>query len=212
MLKNYCKVAFLALWKNWQFSFINIAGLAIGISICVLITLYVLDELSFDTFHLKADRITRLTPTLHMPKGDRPRAVTAPVMGPTLQANFPEIEKIARISGSSRTVSYQEKKIYDTKVLYADSTFFDIFTFPMIAGNPKDALVNPYSIVLTQSAAKKYFVNEDPIGKIMAFSDSITLTVTGVMKDIPANSHLQFDVLLSRSTVWEMTNHQVEDN
>src|SRR5690348_10868520 len=143
MLKNYIKVAFRALWKNWLFSFINIAGLAIGISICVLITLYVLDELSFDTFHVKADRIMRLTPTLHMPKGDRPRAITAPVMGPALQANFPEIEKIVRLTGSSRNVSYREKKIYDTQVLYADSTFFDIFSFPMIAGDPKTALVNP---------------------------------------------------------------------
>ncbi len=211
MLKNYLKVAFRSLLKNWQFSFINIAGLAIGISICILIALYVLDELSFDAFHTKADRIVRLTPTLHMPKGDRPRAITSPVMGPALQANFPEIERIARLSGSSRTVAYKEKKIYDTKVLYADSAFFDIFTFPMIAGNPKTALVNPYSIVLTQLAARKYFDNEDPMGKIMAFSDSITLTVTGIIEDIPANSHLQFDVLLSRSTIWEMSDHQVED-
>ncbi|HWA34057.1 MAG TPA: ABC transporter permease, partial [Cyclobacteriaceae bacterium] len=210
MLRNYIKVAFRALLKNWQFSLINIAGLAIGISICVLITLYVLDELSFDTFHLKADRIVRLTPTLHMPKGDRPRAITSPVMGPALQANFPEIEKIVRLTGSSRTIAYKDKKIYDTRVLYADSTFFDIFTFPMIAGNPKTALVNPYSIVLTQTSAKKYFSGEDPMGKIMAFSDSITLTVTGIMKDIPANSHIQFDVLLSHSTIWEMTDHHVD--
>jgi putative ABC transport system permease protein len=211
MLKNYLKVAFRSLIKNWQFSFINIAGLAIGVSICMLISLYVLDELSYDTFHVKADRIVRLTPTLHMPKGDRPRAVTAAVMGPALQANFPEIEKIVRLTGSSRTISYQEKKIYDTKVLYADSTLFDIFTLPMIAGNPKTALTNPYSIVLTEHAAEKYFLNENPMGKIMSFSDSIAITVTGVIKNVPANSHLQFDVLLSRSTIWEMSNHQVED-
>ncbi len=212
MLRNYVKVAFRALWKNKEFSIINIAGLAIGFSVCLLIAIYVLDELSYDRFHENADRIVRLTPTLHMPKGDRPRAVTAPPMGPTLQANFPEIEKIVRITGSSRTLAYQDKKIYDTKIFYADSTFFGVFSYPMITGSPETALVNPYSIVLTETSAKKYFRDENPLGKLMTFSDSITLTVTGVIKNIPENSHLQFDVLLSYATIWEMNKHEPEDN
>ncbi len=212
MLSNYLKIALRTLWKNKGFGFINIAGLAMGISTCILIAFYVLDESGYDTFHTKADRIYRLTEILHMPKENRPQAVTSPPMAPALKENFPEIEKTVRLSRSSRSLAYQDKKMYDTKIWYADSSLFEIFTFPMIKGNPKTALVNPYSIVLTEQAAKKYFGEDDALGKLMTFSDTIALTVTGIIKNIPSNSHLQFDVMLSRSTITEMTQHQPEDN
>jgi len=212
MIKNYLKIALRTLLKNKAFGFINITGLAIGISTCILITLYVLDELSYDGFHEKAERIYRVTEMLHLPNEDRPQAVTSPPMAPWLQANFAEIQKTVRLGGSSRLITYKDVKLYDTEILYTDSSFFDIFTFPMVAGNPQKALTQPYSIVLTENAVKKYFGNEEPMGKIMNFSDTIALTVTGIIKNIPSNSHLQFDVLLSRTTIAEMNNHQPEDN
>jgi putative ABC transport system permease protein len=212
MFRNYLKVAFRALLKNKVFGFINIAGLAIGISTCVLITLFVLDELSYDTFNEKADRIFRVTEILHLPKEDRPQAVTAPPMAPWLKTNFAEVEKTVRISRSSRILSYKDTKMFDTQIYYADSSLFEIFTFPMLKGNPTKALVNPYSIVLTESAVKKYFGDEDPIGKSMSLSDTIALTVTAVIKDIPTTSHTRFDVVLSRTTIDELNNHEPEDN
>lgn len=212
MLKNYLKVTLRTLWKNKVFSVINISGLAIGITTCILITLYVLDELSYDKFHTNADRIYRLTELLHLPTEVRPQTVTSPPMAPAVKQNFAEVQKTVRLSGSSRLLSYQDKKFYDTKLWYADSTLFEIFTFPMIKGNPVKALVDPYSVVLTEKAAKRYFGDEDPFGKSMVLSDTITLNVTGIIKDIPSNSHIQFDVVLSRTTINAMNNNQPEDN
>jgi putative ABC transport system permease protein len=178
----------------------------------VLITLFVLDEISYDRFNEKADRIFRVTEMLHLPKEDRPQVVTSPPMGPWLKANFPEVQKTVRVNRSSRVLSYKETKIFDTHIDYVDSTFLEIFTFPMLKGNPSKALVEPYSIVLTEKAAKKYFGNEDPLGKSMSLSDTIALTVTGIIKNVPSNSHIQFDVLLSRSTITAMNKNRPEDN
>jgi putative ABC transport system permease protein len=212
MIKNYFKTAWRNLWKNKTFSFINIAGLVIGITSCILIFLYVQYELSYDKYNKQAPEIYRLTEILHLPKEDRPQAVTSPIMASTLPANFPEIKKSVRLTNSGRILSVKEKKLYDTKIVYADSALFDIFTFPMLQGDPQRALANPYSIVLTQNTAKKYFGNEAPLGKIMQLSDTINLTVTGIIKNVPSNSHFTFDCLLSRSTIDELNNHQVDSN
>jgi putative ABC transport system permease protein len=212
MFRNYLKVAIRTFIKSKSFSFINIAGLAIGISACILISLYVLDELSFDRFHANADRIYRITELLHLPNEIRHQAVTSPPMAPALERGFPEVLKSVRLSFSSRTISYGDNKFYDTRILYADSAFLHIFSFGLKEGNPDKALVEPYSVVLTESAAKKYFGNEDPLNKIMALSDTLALTVTGVVRDVPANSHIQFDAVLSRSTITRMTNNRPEEN
>jgi putative ABC transport system permease protein len=212
MLQNYFKVALRTFLKNRSFSLINIAGLAIGISTCVLISLFVLDELSFDRFHANADRIYRVTELLHLPTEIRHQTVTSPPMAPALERAFPEVLKTARLSFSSRTISYKNNRYPDTKLMYADSALFQIFSFPMIEGDPDKALIHPYSIVLTERAAKKYFGNEDPLNKIMALSDTLTLTVTGVIKDIPANSHIQFDAAMSRSTITAFLRGQPEEN
>ena len=217
MIKNFFLVAYRNLVKNKLYSFINITGLSVGIAACILIFLYVQNELSYDKYHEKANRIYRLTEMLHLPKEDRPQAVTSPPMAPTLQANFPEIKKSVRITFSSRVLSVKEKKFYDTKIVYADSTLFDIFTFPMLQGDPQKALTHPYSIVLTETAAKKYFGNDpdsyrEALGKIMQFSDTINLTVTGIIKDIPSNSHFTFDCVLSRITINDMNKYEPETN
>src|SRR5262245_51043187 len=119
MIRNFFLVAYRNLVKSKLYSFINIAGLSVGIAACLLIFLYVQYELSYDKFHKKADRIYRLTEVLHLPKEDRQQAVTSAVMAPTLQANFPEIQKSVRFSSSSRVISVQERKFYDTKIVYA---------------------------------------------------------------------------------------------
>jgi putative ABC transport system permease protein len=145
-----------------------------------------------------------------LPKEDRAQAVTSPIMAPTLESKFPEIQKTVRFIGSSRVLSVKERKFYDTKIVYADSTLFDIFTFPMVAGNPKTSLTKPYSIVLTEAAAKRYFGDDEALGQIMQFSDTINLTVTGVIKDVPRNSHFTFDVVLSHITISDMNKYRPE--
>src|ERR1700756_1198448 len=127
MFENYIKIAWRNLWKNKLFSFINIFGLAIGISCCILIFLYVQNELSYDTFNEKADRIYRITSQIHQPKKIDCFAPTSPITAERLKQNFPEIEKIVRFSSSKRTISYNNKKFFDATVLYSDSTLFDVF-------------------------------------------------------------------------------------
>lgn len=205
MFRNYLKIAVRSLLRNKILSIINMAGLAIGISACLLITMYVLDELSYDRFHEKSDRIYRLTTITHLPNEDRAQAMSAPSMGQWLKENFPEVESTVRLGTSRRPLSFEKVQVPNTEIWYADSTLFDIFSFTLIKGNPKKALVEPYSIVLTESAAKRYFGTNDPFGKSMMFSDTIPLKVTGIIKDIPANSHIHMDVIVSRSSVPAMT-------
>lgn len=212
MIKNYFKISLRNFGRNKLYSFINITGLSVGIMCCVLIFGYVQYETSFDRFNKNADRIYRLTEVLHLPKEDNARAVTSPPMATAIQFNFPEVEKAVRINYSVRILSYRETKLYDTKIMYADSTLFDVFTFPMVEGNAAKALVNPYSVVLTESAEKKYFGSEPAFGKVMQLSDTINLTVTGIIKDVPSNSHFTFDCILSHVTINEMNHHQPEDN
>ena len=211
MFKNYFKIAWRNLSRNKLYSIINITGLSIGIACCILIFLFVQRELSYDKYNVNANRIYRLTEILHMPKEDNARAVTSPPMAPALRANFPEVEKAVRINSSSRTLSKGEKTFPDTRIIYADSEFFDIFTFPAIYGNTKHAITEPYSIVLTESTAKKYFGDAQPVGKTMQLSDTISLTVTAVIKDVPENSHFTFDCILSSATMYKMSPMEMKD-
>jgi putative ABC transport system permease protein len=212
MFRNYLKTLLRFTRKGKLYSFINIAGLAIGIACCILIFLYVQYELSYDAYHKNYDRIYRLTEILHTTKEDNARAVSAPPMAQAIKESTPEVSQTVRISYSERQLSYNEKKIAETSIMYADSSLFDIFTYDMIEGDPKTALVNPYSIVLTETAARKYFGNEPPMGKFMQLSDTINLTVTGIVKDVPKNSHFSFDCVLSRTTINKMNNDQPEDH
>jgi putative ABC transport system permease protein len=204
MIKNYLKIAWRNLWNNKLFSFINIIGLAVGISCCVLIFLYVQSELSYDTYNEKADRIYRVTSLIFQDKKEDKFAPTSPVTSQKIQDGFPEVEKIVRLNFAGRLLSYKDKTFYDTKTVYADSTLLDIFSFPLLEGNAKEALRAPYSIVLTEKIAKKYFGNEPAMGKMIKMSDSIPLMVTGIMKDIPLNSHISFDCVMSRSTMFQL--------
>src|ERR1043166_7749931 len=200
MFKNYLTTAWRNLVKNKFYSILNIAGLTIGITSCILIFLYVQFELSYDKYNRQSKNIYRLTELLHLPKEDRPQAVTSPIMAPTFQSKFPEIKRSVRFVNSGRVLSVNQKKLYDTKIVYADSTLFNIFTFPMLQGDPQKALTRPFSIVLTEQAAKKYFGSEEALGKVMQLSDTLNVTVTGIIKNVPGNSHFTFDCVLSRNT------------
>ncbi len=204
MIKNYFKIAWRNILRNKLFSFINLIGLSIGISCCVLIFIYVQHELSYDTFNEKADRIYRVTSVVYQEKKEERFAPTSPVTAQKIQDGFPEVEKIVRLAFAGKLLSYKDKTFYDTKTLFVDSTFFDVFSFPLLEGNSQKALTAPNTVVLTQKVAKKYFGNESPLGKMLKLHDAGNVMVTGVMKDIPLNSHINFDCIISRSTIFEI--------
>ena len=204
MIKNYFKIAFRNLWKNKAFSTINILGLAIGMAACIVIMLFVFYEKSFDRMHAK--NIYRLDEVQKFEGMVQPQNVALSMypMGPTLTADFPEIKNFTRVRQASKLdLTYGDKRIFFPTILYVDSTFLRLFDFEVAKGDRKSILEKPNSIALTEESAKKLFGNEDPIGKTVTkhVGDTITFTVTGIMKDAPENSHLQFDGLASFSTI-----------
>jgi putative ABC transport system permease protein len=207
MFQNYLKIAIRNLWKNKLFSFINITGLAIGVTCCILIFLYVQNELSYDKFHTKADRIYRVTSFIQQENKNDVFAPTSPMVATSIQQGFPEVQKIVRITNVGGPIAYKDKRFYEIKAWYVDSTFFETFTYPLVSGDPSKVLSAPYSMVVTESAAKKYFGNEDPVGKMLKFNDTLSLMVTAVAKDVPANSHFSFDAVVSRSTLLQSHKH-----
>ncbi|MBN1271633.1 MAG: ABC transporter permease [Candidatus Aminicenantes bacterium] len=201
MLKNYLKIALRSLKKHKGYSFINISGLAIGMAVCMLIFLWVLNEVSYDRFHEKADRICRITMDFKIGSAlHTPVCITA--AGPALVDDFAEVVTAARMDRPRRvTVKYEDKTFQEENVGTAENTLFDIFSFPFVSGDPKTALEAPYTVVITESTARKYFGDENPLGKILRINDEKDFSVTGVIKDIPPNSHLQFSMLRSFQTL-----------
>jgi putative ABC transport system permease protein len=196
MLKNYIKLAIRNFYKNKAYSFINITGLAIGLAVFIMIMLYVQFQYSYDNYNKKADRIYR---TVWESKGAGSWLESAEVpelLGPALVEQLPQIESFVRIDKyypKNALVSYKDKRFYETGFLLADSTFFNIFTFRFVKGDPANSLKNPNSIVITSSIAKKYFDDKNPIGKVLTFDNENKYTVTGVIEDVPENSHLHFN-------------------
>ena len=215
MLQNYFKVALRNLWKNKGFSAINIIGLASGIVICLLILLYVLDELSYDKFNTKANRIFRVNNEVRFGDNHFDLAVAPAMMGPTMVKEFPQVEQYTRIRWyGDFLVRKGSENIKEGKVAYADSTLFDVFTLPMLAGDPETALKDPHSLVITETIAKKYFNSLDVVGQNMIINDTGNYKITGVIKDIPAQCHFQFDFFLpfienadSRNPSWLNNNY-----
>lgn len=201
MLKNYLKITLRNIKRYKGYAIINAAGLAIGMACCVLIVLYIQSELSFDRYHEKADRIYLLK--RHGLYGGKElisssnNALSAVYM----KKDFPEVENTVRIGFMPNpAVKYLEKKFYVGRALYADDSFFEIFTYPMLKGNPKTALEAPFSVVITEEIAYRYFSDEDPLGKSLRFNNQDDYTVTGVIENVPRNSHLLFDMLCSFQT------------
>jgi putative ABC transport system permease protein len=192
MIKNYLKLAIRHLLGKKTFSFINIFGLTVGLASCVLIGLFITDELSFDTFNSKADRIARVTSEYTNGGTVNPAAVSGTRVGPRFQSVFPAIEAFTRTFVGRTIVSNGVNHFEENNFLYADSAFFDIFTFPVLKGDP-DPLKSKDNLVITESTAKKYFGREDPIGKTLRIRDEKTFRIAAVIADPPGTSQLQFD-------------------
>lgn len=199
MFRNYLKISVRNLWKNKKLSSINIFGLATGIACSLLIFLFVRDEISYDRYHKDADNIYRVVKDFINDDGSRiPDATSTGPLAPAMQREIPELLHVTRIStgfGGTALISNGDKKITESNIWRVDSSFFDVFTFPFVKGDPKRALNNINSVILTESAAKRYFGKEDPVGKILRV-DTAGMMVTGVVKDVPANSHFHFNFLM----------------
>jgi len=195
MLKNYLKIALRNIKRHKGYSFINIVGLAIGMACCILILLWVQDELSYDRFHENADDIYRVIQDINFADHSTTWTITQGPLGPSLKEDFPEIINATRITDRGFRLTYDDKG-YDEEVGMADGSLFEMFTFPLVKGDPATALSDPFCIVLTEEMAAKYFGDEDPIGKTIKANNQWDFQVTGVMKNVPHNSHLQFDFLI----------------
>ena len=194
-------VAWRNLLKNKIYSFINITGLAIGLASFLLIALYMMDELSYDRYNDKADRIYRINSDIRLGGGELHMPVTSDMMGQLLIKDYPAIEQYTRIytSNGSKLIKKNKVFIIEDHVAHVDSTFFDVFTLPAIAGNTHTAFNEPNTVVITESTAKKYFGSTDVIGKTIETKDekNPVYKITAVIKDIPSNSHFHFDFMFS---------------
>jgi len=200
MLKNYFKITLRNIKRNKAFSFINIAGLSIGMACCILIVNYIVFESSYDRFHENAENIYRVNTLLEIGGRGGNLASTNHPIGDYLKDNYAEVlnsVKFRRYKYGQTLIEYEENKFFEDRVYYADDSVFDVFSYAMIAGDPKTAFKSPSSIVLTENMAQKYFGKNDPIGKILQLDNSENFTVTGVIEDIPKNTHFPINMLLS---------------
>ncbi len=200
MFTNYLKIAWRTLRKQRGLTFINIFGLAVGLACCMLIMLYVLDELSYDRYNEKADRIYRIQSDIKFGGNDMHMATSPDPIGPTLKKDYPQVEQFVRLHQRGtwlvKRVS-EPTSLREDNITFADSTLFDVFTLPLLSGDPKRALAEPNTVVISESAAKRHFGNQNPMGKPMVFDNNKTFTVSGVMRDMPRNSHFRSDFFLS---------------
>jgi putative ABC transport system permease protein len=209
MWRNYLKIAFRNLWKHKIYSLINVLGLSVGLACCILIALFILDELSYDRYHSKSERIYRLTRDFMDDDGKASLHLghVAPPFGHLLKDEFPnEIEHLARTLQNESLFRFGEKAFYETNTFFAEKDLFKIFDIKVLSGNSDKALQEPFSVLLSQKIAQKYFGKEDPMGKILtATSRQISVKVSGVYQDFPRNSHFHPEVLISFNTLNDST-------
>ncbi len=203
MFKNYIKTTFRNIRRHKSFSLFNILGLSVGMASCILILLYVRFEKSYDSFHKDADRIFRIRmDRYHNNEKVFESAVTYPAVGIELKNEFPEVDEFVRLYPHIQgVVRYEEKLFSENNMFYVDSSFFSIFSYKLTSGDVNNALNKPNSVVITEEIARKYFGDKDPVGEILIHeSANLNLTVTGVLENIPENSHLDFDFIISINT------------
>lgn len=201
MIRNYFKIAFRNLAKHKMFSLINLMGLSAGMTACFLIALYVHFELTYDTFNKKADRIYRLSTDIAYSGGTLHYSISSWPFGPNLQNDFPDIEAFTRISKENYLFRKGDLKFNEAQTILADSSLFQVFDLKLLQGNPKTALQAPFSVVLTESTAKKYFGDRDPMGQTLLVGDAgDAAQVTGIMQDPPMNSQVRGDIFISMTT------------
>ena len=203
MLKNYTKIALRNLRKYKGYTFINVAGLAVGLACCLLIVLFVRDELSYDRYHEKADQIYRVTLDALLGEQEINAPISPAPMAQALVNDYPEVVQATRLFtyAGETLVRYEDRRFVEERFFFGDSTTFDVFTFPLLRGDPETALLEPNTVVLTESTARKYFGQDDPMGKTIRVDDEFDYEVTGVMADMPENSHFHFDFLGALGTL-----------
>jgi len=202
MFRNFVKLAFRVIRKDFSYSLINILGLTIGITSSIFILLYILDEVSFDKYHEKKDSIYRVVSHIIEPDDEFTWVVAQVPFAPQVKADYPEVLEAVRFIEEGRTLfKHNGIEFYEEEVFYADSAVFGVFTYNMYRGDPATALIEPNTIVVTETFAQRYFGDEDPMGHSIETESGDSYKITGVMKDVPRNSSLRFDALISRNTL-----------
>lgn len=211
MLKSFFTIAIRNCWRNKATSLIHIAGLGLGIATFLLIVLFVQHERSYDRYNKKADRIVRIDFHGKMNGGETREATVMPPVAAAMRQDFPEVEAATRLVNQGvHRITYGDKTLREDAMAFVDSNFFQVFTLPLVEGDPRTALQRPNSAVITKAMARKFFGDADPLGKVLEFrDDSMAMTVTGVIDKVPANSHFHFELFASmagyadsRSTSW----------
>ena len=198
MIQNYFKIALRNLLKNKTFTWLNLGGLSISLAACLIIYFWVEDEMGYDRFGANADRVFRVGLILDVENQPTKQfALTAPPLAAALQKDYPEIEKVVRIMSNTPLIKVKNETFNTNKFFFADPSFFEVFGYPLLKGDPSTVLTGTNSAVISESIAKKYFGNEDPLGKTIFCNDTIPLIIKGISKDIPATNHFQFEVLCS---------------
>ncbi|SEW52044.1 ABC transporter permease [Chitinophaga arvensicola] len=210
MISNYFKIAWRSLSRSKVYSLINIVGLTVGIACCILIVLYVKDELSYDKYHKNYNEIYRVLHAFRNPTGQQEQGPPAPAeyqvwgcapVAPALLADFPEIKKVVQFTSPvTLLLQHGDKRFQEGNLVFADSTAFDIFSWKVLYGDPKTALKTPNGIVLTKTLSEKYFGKVNPVGQTLKTDEDFPLIVTAVMEDVPSNSHFTFSALISMVT------------
>jgi putative ABC transport system permease protein len=204
MIKNYFKIAWRNLMKYKFISFINLFGLTVGLTCCLLITTYILNELSYDRYNKNAGNIYRVTRSFNNKEGivSLNLSTISPPFGYYFPTDFPEIKKMTRLLDNGTTpLKYKDKLINEPDVYFADENLFDVFTLDVLKGDPKTALKEPFSVMMTEETAKKYFGNEDPMNKVLIANNQFDVKVTGIYKGFPPNSHSHPGILVSFNTL-----------
>ncbi|HWA35180.1 MAG TPA: ABC transporter permease, partial [Cyclobacteriaceae bacterium] len=206
MVRNTWKIMLRNLRKHSSHAIINVAGLALGLTCFIVVVVYVKHELGYDTAFTKSSSLYRVTMSSTVGGTDNFIPTSYPTLGPEIQSRFPEVESFTRIFNYKYTrmiptFRFDDRIFYEDKVIFADSNFFRLFDFPFVAGNPATALVHPNAVVLTESIARKYFGDADPLGKHLNFNGRSDVEVTGILKDLPSDTHLQFDFVIPMSNI-----------
>jgi putative ABC transport system permease protein len=203
MISNYFKIAWRNLTKYKFISIINLFGLTVGLTCCLLITTYIVNELSFDRYNKNVENIYRVTRSFNNAEGivSLNLSTVSPPFGYYLPTDFPEIKKMTRILNNGTTTLKYKDKLFNESVYFADQNLFDVFTLDVLQGNPKTALAGPFSAMLSEETAKRYFGNEDPMNKVLRANNQFDIKVTGIYKGFPANSHMHPEMLISFNTL-----------
>ncbi len=208
MIVNYLKIAWRNIQRRKLYSMINLVGLVLGITVSFIIILWMQDELSFDRYHTNADRIVRVVDSFERASGNQHLALTSAPFAPLLVEEFPEVEKAARITRPRKMlVEHDNMQFYEEDIIWSDPSLFTIFTLPLIQGNPGEALIDPWSVVISEKMAQKYFSEDNPMGKTLSI-DGDDFTIRGIAQNMPVQSHFFAEIFMSLSTLQQIPRYQ----